>query len=121
MKSMHVDGECEQLSFFNFPADSSPIRKKPLRTPHPLVKAKHKRPEAVYTYQLASDIPTVPVHRVTTGWVAALLGRNARSFRRGISFKAEGFHGQTLLVVWAGVNPENRTEYLWDIHVELAS
>ena len=116
MKSMPSDGKNQQLSLLSFPAESKPIRK-----PKSLAKAKRKRPEVVYTYQFTSEAPTVPVHRVPTDQAANLLKKNIRSMRRGSIHRAQAFHGGTLVVVWAGINPENHREYLWDIHLEQAS
>ncbi|MBD2115063.1 MULTISPECIES: hypothetical protein [Cyanophyceae] len=120
-ENMPEGQKIQQLSFFNFPAESIPFRKKTSRKPKPTVKTKHKKPEVIYTYQFTSKAHSLPIHRVSTRSAAEFMQKKARSLRPGVVHRSEGFHGGTLVATWAGVNPEDRRGYLWDIHVELAS
>jgi len=120
-KSMRSQGENQQLCLWIFPAESTPTGKKPSNKPKPKVNTRRKRPEVVYTYQFTSETSTMPVDRIPTGLAAKLLRKDARSMRRGFTYRAQGFHGGSLVAVWAGTNPEDRRESLWDIHLEQAS
>lgn len=99
------------------PAVEVQSSKKP--RPQTMAAVKRKKTTIIYTQTLTSDTPMTPTDRVPARKARDWFG--VKRMRVGLVYERPSSYGGKWIAVCVGVNPEKRSENLWDILYQQAS